>query len=69
VVEDVIVMSTQKLNNLKAMQKVADAKVGKNKNSYGIGQINTEFSPKSILMNDERAVRGKQILREKIYAK
>lgn len=51
------------------MQKVADAKVGKNKNSYGIGQINTEFSPKSILMNDERAVRGKQILREKIYAK
>jgi hypothetical protein len=62
-------MSLDKRANLKAMQKVANSKLGSSKNGYGINQINTEFSSKSILMNDEKAVRGKQILREKIYAK
>lgn len=39
------------------------------KNGYGINQVKTQFSYKNTLMRDDKAVRGKQILREKIYTK
>ncbi len=55
-------MTAAKLNNLKEMKKVAESK-----KSYGISQVNVEFSSKENLISDSKAVYGKKILREKIY--
>lgn len=57
-------MTITKINNLKAMKKVADKK-----SNYGVSQIKVNFSSKSKLMNDNKAVYGKRVLREKIYSK
>lgn len=46
------------------LREIADKK-----NGYGIAQVRADFSSKSKLMSDERAVRGKQVLREKVYPK
>ncbi|HEX2937760.1 MAG TPA: hypothetical protein VHO66_02470 [Ruminiclostridium sp.] len=58
-------MSDAKRKNLLYLKKIAENKTG-----YGICQIeNLEISPRSKVMSDERAIRGKQILREKIYGR
>lgn len=55
-------MSDMQRENLLHLKKIA-----KNKTGYGVSQIeNLTISPKSKVMSDEVAIRGKLILREKI---
>lgn len=57
-------MTANKLRNLTAMRSVSHRK-----SNYGLEQIKAEFSSSSKLNSDNKAVYGKQVLRQKIYSK
>ncbi len=57
-------MEKERIDFLKRLKEIAEKK-----SSYGIKQVETEFSAKNNIRTDEKARIGKRILKTKIYSR
>lgn len=57
-------MEKQRIDILKKIKKIAEKK-----SSYGIDQVDVEFSANNNILCDEKARTGKRILKTKIYSR